>query len=156
MTIREANINDIDAYMEVRMSVKENILSNPALVTHQDNIEYLTTHGKGWVCEIDKRIIGFSIVGLKQRNIWALFVHPDFERGGIGRKLHDVMIDWYFTQTKDTVWLGTSPGTRAEMFYRKSGWKETGMHGKNEIKFEMDFVEWMVQKTKRSESENKE
>ena len=142
MIIREATINDIDGYMIVRMAVKENMLINPALVTRNDNIDYLTKYGKGWVCEIDQQIVGFSIVGLIQHNIWALFVLPAFESKGIGRKLHDIMLDWYFTQTTETVWLGTAPGTRAEIFYRKSGWIETGLHGKGEIKFEMTYDIW--------------
>lgn len=29
------------------------------------------------------------------------------------------MLDWYFKQTISNVWLGTSPKTRAEQFYRK-------------------------------------
>ena len=142
MIIREARIDDIDHYMIVRMAVKENILSNPALVTQKDNEDYLTKYGKGWVCEIDQRIVGFAIVGLKQHNIWALFVHPDFEGQGIGRQLHDIMLDWYFDQTQEAVWLGTSPHTRAEQFYRKCGWTEIGMHGTGEIKFEMTFSRW--------------
>ena len=52
------------------------------------------------------------------------------------------MLDWYFNQNKETVWLGTSPGTRAEAFYRKAGWKETGTYGKGETKFEMTVGEW--------------
>lgn len=47
------------------------------------------------------------------------------------------MMDWYFGQTPESVWLGTAPKTRAEMFYRKMGWQEIGMHGKGEIKFGM-------------------
>ncbi|HKR03404.1 MAG TPA: GNAT family N-acetyltransferase [Bacteroidia bacterium] len=144
MIVREANVNDIDNYMVVRMAVKENILNNPALVTRKDNEDYLTLHGKGWVCEIGNQIVGFSIVGLTQHNIWALFVHPEFESKGIGRKLHDIMLDCYFAQTEESVWLGTSPGTRAEKFYRKSGWTEIGVHGKGEIKFEMDYNKWKL------------
>jgi len=52
------------------------------------------------------------------------------------------MLDWYFTQTKDTVWLSTVPGTRAETFYRRQGWKEVGSYGKSEIKFEMTYEDW--------------
>jgi hypothetical protein len=47
------------------------------------------------------------------------------------------MLDWYFSQDKTYVWLGTSPNTRAEQFYRKSGWIENGKNGSDEIKFEM-------------------
>src|SRR5437762_1534788 len=56
---------------------------------------------------------------------------------GIGRKLHNDMLDWYFEQTNSAIWLGTAPNTRAEKFYRKAGWEETGIHGKGEIKFGM-------------------
>ncbi|EJL68385.1 GNAT family N-acetyltransferase [Chryseobacterium populi] len=142
MIIREAKKEDILQIQLVRNSVKENMLSDPSLVTDRDCEEFLFERGKGWVCEIDHRIAGFSIVDLKENNIWALFLHPDFEKQGIGRKLHDNMLDWYFSQTKDTVWLGTAPGTRAETFYRKSGWIETGTHGKGEIKFEMQYIHW--------------
>lgn len=142
MIFREATIEDIDSCMEVRMAVKENILSHPSLVTKEDNIAYLTKDGKGWVCEIDKRIIGFSIVGLTQRNVWALFVHPDYAGKGIGKKLHDIMVHWYFSQTNDTIWLGTEQNTKAEKFYLDRGWKKVGLHGKDETKFEMTFDDW--------------
>jgi len=147
MIIREARVEDIPQIQVVRNSVKENTLSNPDLVTDKDCEGFITEKGKGWVCEIDGKITGFSIVDLKDNNIWALFVDPDFEKKGIGKKLHDIMLDWYFTQTKENVWLGTSPNTRAELFYRKSGWNEIGIHGKNEIKFEMNFENWTNNKT---------
>lgn len=147
MIIREAKVEDIPQIQVVRNSVKENTLSNPNLVTDKDCEEFMTVRGKGWVCEIDGKIAGFSIVDLKDNNIWALFVDPDFEKKRIGKKLHDIMLDWYFTQTKENVWLGTSPNTRAELFYRKSGWNEIGIHGKNEIKFEMTFENWTNNKT---------
>jgi len=147
MIIREARVEDILQIQVVRNSVKENTLSNPDLVTNKDCEEFITEKGKGWVCEIDGKITGFSIVDLIDNNIWALFVDPDFEKKGIGKKLHDIMLDWYFAKTKDNVWLGTSPNTRAELFYRKSGWNEIGIHGKNEIKFEMTFENWTNNKT---------
>jgi len=143
MKIREARIEDIPQIQIVRNSVKENTLSDPGLVTDKDCEEFLFERGKGWVCEIDHQIVGFSIVDMKENNIWALFLHPDSEKKGIGRKLHDVMLNWYFEQTKENVWLGTSPHTRAEEFYRKSGWKEIGTHGKGEIKFEMTYNDWI-------------
>ena len=142
MIFREALIEDIDNYMIVRLAVNENILANPALVTMQDNIDYITKNGKGWVCEIDNQIVGFSIVGLLQQNVWALFVHPDFEKKGIGRKLHDLMMTWYFDQTPETIWLGTEQNTYAEKFYKKLGWVAVGMHGTDETKFEMTHKLW--------------
>ncbi|MBC7888175.1 MAG: GNAT family N-acetyltransferase [Ferruginibacter sp.] len=137
MIFREAQMSDIPQMQIVRHSVKENMLSNPALVTDKDYEEFLTVRGKGWVCEVDEYIVGFSIADLKENNIWALFVHPDHESKGIGKKLHNLMLSWYFEQTNTTVWLGTAPGTRAEKFYKHMGWIQVGKHGEKEIKFEM-------------------
>lgn len=142
MTIREAKKEDIEQIPLVRNSVTENTLSDPNLVTNKDCEEFMFERGKGWVCEIDNQIVGFSIVDLKQNNIWALFLRPDYEKKGIGKQLHNIMLNWYFTQTKNTVWLGTAPKTRAETFYRKSGWREIGTHGSGEIKFEMTYEDW--------------
>lgn len=143
MTIREATVADIKQIQIVRNSVKENTLSNPDLVTDKDCEEFITQRGKGWVCEVDNRIAGFAIVDLKENNIWALFLDPEFERKGIGQALHKKMLDWYFLQTRNKVWLGTAFHTRAETFYRRAGWKEAGMHGTKEIKFEMTYDDWM-------------
>lgn len=142
MKFREAEMADIPQIQIVRHSVRENTLSDPALVTDGDCAEFMFKRGKGWVCEIDGRIAGFAIADLRDNNIWALFVHPELEGRGIGKRLHNTMLDWYFTQTKTAVWLGTAPYTRAEGFYRKSGWTETGIHGKGEVKFEMSADAW--------------
>jgi GNAT superfamily N-acetyltransferase len=137
--IREAEIKDIPQIQVVRNSVKENMLSDPALVPDHDVEDYITRRGKGWVFELDGIIVGFSIADLQDHNVWALFMHPDHEAKGIGKQLHRVMLDWYFSNTDQTIWLGTAPNSRAEKFYRLQGWKEVGIHGKGEIKFEMDY-----------------
>lgn len=142
IALREALFTDIQQIQIVRNTVKENTLSNPGLVTDKDCEEFITQRGKGWVCEIENRIVGFAIADLKDNNIWALFIHPDFEKKGIGKQLHNQMLNWYFSQTKNKVWLGTAPNTRAALFYKKCGWTEVGTHGKNEIKFEMSFEDW--------------
>lgn len=143
MNFRAAKIEDIEQIHVVRNAVSENKLSNPGLITYKDYLEFLTVRGKGWVCEIDQRIVGFAIVDLLDENIWALFLLPGVEGKGIGRKLQDLMLNWYFSNDKDRVWLGTSPDTRAARFYRESGWKEIGMNGEKEIKFEMTRAAWL-------------
>jgi GNAT superfamily N-acetyltransferase len=142
MIFREAQISDIEQIQLVRNAVKENTLSNPALVTDADVEDYITKRGKGWVCIVADVVVGFSIADLVDHNIWALFVHPDTEAKGIGKQLHNLMMDWYFSHTDETVWLSTTPGTRAETFYKMQGWKEVGAYGKNEIKFEMKKDDW--------------
>ncbi|MGK0317795.1 MAG: GNAT superfamily N-acetyltransferase [Saprospiraceae bacterium] len=142
MIYRDAIAADIKGIQIVRNAVTENPLSNPDLITDEDCLEFITKKGNGWICEIDSKVVGFSIVDLDNNNIWALFISPEFEKRGIGRQLHDMMLGWYFKQTKSTVWLGTSPKTRAETFYRKAGWTEVGIHGDGEVKFEMTYKDW--------------
>ena len=146
MHFREATIADIKEIQRVRNSVKENVLSNPDLVTDANCADYITRRGEGWVCESGGTIVGFSIADLQDNNIWALFIHPDYEGQGIGKELHRLMLDWYFSQTEKTVWLSTEPNSRAEKFYRISGWSETGIYGKGEIKFEMTAAQWKTNK----------
>ena len=143
MIFSEARKKDISQLMVVRLAVKENTMSNPLLVTDADCERYLFKRGKGWVCEKQGKVLGFSIVDMEGNNIWALFVHPEYEGKRIGKTLHNMMLDWYFEQTKKKVWLGTSPGTRAEKFYRMQGWKEAEMLGSKEKKFEMTCEDWM-------------
>lgn len=142
LTLREAVIDDIPSLQSIRLSVNENVLSNPALVKQSDYVRYITTHGKGWLCEMQNEIVGFAIIDTEQNNIWALFIKPGFEKKGIGKNLHDTMLVWHFSQSINALWLSTDPDTRAETFYRKAGWKETGKLKNGEIKFEMTYSDW--------------
>jgi len=139
---REATPDDIKEIQIIRNSVTENVLSNPDLVTDELCLEYLTARGKGWVCVGKVNILGFSIIDLRGRNVWALFVKPGHERKGIGRQLQNLMLDWYFSRTSERIWLSTDPHTRAEKFYRFSGWIDSGVRENGEIKFEMSFEDW--------------
>ncbi|AIZ64306.1 GCN5 family acetyltransferase [Hymenobacter sp. DG25B] len=137
MIFREAQVDDIPQMMVVRLAVRENRLSDPTRVTAPHYVEYLTQRGQGWVCAVENQVVGFAIADLQDHNIWALFVHPDFDGRGIGKQLHQLMLDWYFRQTTETVWLSTAPSTRAEEFYRRQGWQETGRTRSGEVRFEM-------------------
>ena len=142
MIFRVATSADIAGIQIVRNAVKENTLPDPSYVSDADCEEFMNKRGRGWVCEIESVIVGFAIADLKENNIWALFIHPQHEGKGIGKQLHKMMLDWYFDQQKNSVWLGTAPKTRAEQFYRKAGWIETGVRPNGEIRFEMTNEEW--------------
>jgi len=144
MTFREAQLTDIPQMSAIRMAVKENVLSNPALVTQKDYEEYLTLRGKGWVCEIDGCVVGFAIGDLVKNNVWALFIHPDHEGKGIGKTLLSLLLTWYFAQTNETIWLSTAPNSRAAAFYRRFGWTETGIIKTGEIRFALNAEQWAV------------
>lgn len=76
---REATAADIPQMKSIRDNVREN-----ALITRSIEIpDYeaaLFSDGKGWVCEKDNEVVGFSCGRLKQRDVWALFV--DFQHEG--------------------------------------------------------------------------
>ncbi len=140
--VRQATIADIPRIQVIRNAVRENRLSDPALVPDSDVEDYINRRGRGWVSIEQGIITGFSIVSISDRNVWALFIHPEWEGKGAGRMLHDVMMHWYFSQTGEDCWLSTAPGTRAEAFYRKAGWQEKGTYGKGETRFEMNCRNW--------------
>jgi GNAT superfamily N-acetyltransferase len=137
LLFREAVLSDIPEMHRVRMSVKENVLSHPSVVKESDYFDYISVKGKAWVCQTGGKLVGFSIVDLEDTNVWALFVHPDFEGRGIGKQLHDRLLDWYFLQTDKPLQLSTGQGTRAEQFYRLKGWKEIGKKQNGEVVFQM-------------------
>lgn len=144
MIYREANTDDIAGLHHVRMSVRENILNNPALVKESDYVDFLTTKGKGWLCEEDNGVLGFAIIDFTRNNIWALFVHPNQEKKGIGRRLQHLMLSWHFSNSRENLWLTTAPRTRAESFYLASGWKGCGRTSQGETRFEMDYNAWLT------------
>lgn len=137
MFIREALLGDIPEMHRIRMAVKENVLTNPLAVQEADYLPFLSPPNKGWVCEVADQITGFSIVDTAEKEVWALFVNPLFEGRGIGARLHDVMVTWYFSQDKTELILGTEPGTRAEGFYLHKGWVAIGQKSNGEIIFKM-------------------
>ena len=142
MHFREATIQDIKELHVVRLSVRENVLNNPLLVTEADYMRYLSAEGKGWLCEIDQVIAGFAIIDRINNNIWALFIRPQYEKRGIGKELQEMMLQWHFAQSTSALWLSTTPGTRAETFYRKTGWSDAGLLKNGERKFEMTHRDW--------------
>jgi len=146
MVFRKAELFDVRQMQIVRNSVKENVLSNPAVVPDKDVAYFICERGQGWVCELEGRLIGFSIVDLREHSVWALFVDPLYERQGVGKKLHSLMLDWYFTYTEETLSLGTAPNTRAALFYVYQGWASDGTVKNGEIHFNLPHKKWLSRK----------
>jgi GNAT superfamily N-acetyltransferase len=146
MMISEATVADIPDMHRIRMSVRENMLSDPTRVKPSDYERMINEKGKGWVCKIDGNIRGFSFADLSQRSIWALFVEPGFEGHGMGRQLHDCAVGWLFENGAQTLWLTTQPGTRAEKFYAKAGWKLSRIEPNGECRLEIEQKNWNFQR----------
>ena len=123
----------------MRVSVQENRLSDPTRVTEDDYRRMIERIGCGWVYENEGEILGFGIVDLSERNIWALFVAPQHEGKGIGSALLKAMVTCAFEESRQPIWLTTTPGTRAEGFYRKAGWQVAGVTETGELRFELQL-----------------
>lgn len=137
MRIREATAGDIPQMHRIRTSVRENVLTDPASVQPHHYRTLLDAGGRGWVAELDDAIVGFAVADVERSRVWALFVDPDREGLGIGRRLHDAVLGWLFERGLERVWLTTTRNTRAERFYRAAGWHESGENASGELRFEI-------------------
>ncbi len=133
LNYRMATLVDIPRMMEIRLAVKENVLSNPARVPYQMYVDYLELLGRGWVCEREGEIIAFSYAAKEDASIWALFVRPDCEGLGAGKALLALAVEWLFSLGNETVTLGTSANTRADRFYQRQGWARGEMKDAVEV-----------------------
>jgi len=123
--IRRATTDDIADMMALRLSVRENRLSDPGQVTAEDCLSYVR-RGQMWVWEEDQEILGISASDGETGSIWALFVRPGHEGRGIGRALFAVACDALVSAGFRCLRLSTDPKTRAAAFYRVAGWREAG------------------------------
>jgi GNAT superfamily N-acetyltransferase len=141
-TLRRATPADVAGIWRVRFAVRENRLSNPDSISDADVVEAIEVTGRGWVVEVagetGAEIVAFAVGNARTGNIWALFVDPGHEGRGHGRRLHDTMIAWLWSQGLAQLNLSTTPGTRAEAFYRRAGWRDAGPAPHGEIRLELD------------------
>ena len=134
--MREALPGDIPGMMVVRAAVRENRLVS-RVIGPADYLREMQAEGRGWVAADEAgRILGFAIGNARTGNIWALFVDPEHEGRGIGRALHDRMVEWLFSTGLTRLSLGTAPQTRAQQFYVKAGWTFLGLDQHGEALFE--------------------
>jgi GNAT superfamily N-acetyltransferase len=85
------------------------------------------TRSRLWVWADAHDIQGFGAADPLSGEIEALFVHPAAQGRGIGRALLRKCCDSLLRHGHRHAWLLTSPGTRAERFYRDAGWTEIGV-----------------------------
>jgi ribosomal protein S18 acetylase RimI-like enzyme len=122
-TFREAIASDITGMHVVRKAVRENALSSDK-VREEHYVPYLKEIGCSWVAlNENEEVLGFASGNKETGNIWALFVHPDYEGMGIGKTLHDMMIEHLFSEGLLELNLSTDNNTRAHRFYERAGWK---------------------------------
>jgi GNAT superfamily N-acetyltransferase len=133
--LRQAASSDIEAMHRVRLAVRENRLASP--ISEADYVSEIEVTGRGWVIEADGSVVGFAVGNARSGNIWALFVAPEYQRRGYGRRLHDTMVAWLFGQGLTTLWLNTGRNTRAQFFYEAAGWTLERLEDSGEARYEL-------------------
>jgi len=135
MKLRLIEPRDLPAIFDVRASTRENAFSREALrdlgITEESTAELLRTTHRGWLCEDDGKITGFTIGDGKTGEIWVIAVLPEYEGRGIGSQLLRLVEDWLWSLGWAKLWLWTSSDEkkRAFSFYAKHGWKVSKVDG---------------------------
>lgn len=131
--LREMTEADLPATLEVRLSTRENAITERELeqnygVTPDRLARAMRGNVRGWLCETAGRVAGFSMGNSATGQVLVVAVHPDFEGQGIGKCVLTAVCDWLFAAGHEELWLGANPdpNIRATGFYRKFGWQATG------------------------------
>ena len=122
---------DIDQLFAVRISVIENPLSLGELagmgITPESVRRSLGVSLEGYLCEIDNRVVGFSMADLSEGELSVIAVLPQYEGRGIGRQLLELTekILWRSGYSSITLWTSVNRNTRALGLYQSTGWVES-------------------------------
>jgi ribosomal protein S18 acetylase RimI-like enzyme len=132
-TIREMRDADIGRCFEIRAQTRENGVSRAELelagITERSVADKLATTHRGWVCERDGEVVGFSIADRSNGELWVVAVLPGHEGRGVGTALVELAQRWLHDLGWAEVWLWTSAETptRAYKLYRRLGWQDCGV-----------------------------
>ncbi len=147
MRIRIANTDDVPDIFNVRTSVKESLLTIEGMasigITHASLISMIESESaRAWCVELDGKIVGFSMATLGDREVFALFVLPEYENRGYGSALLEKAVNWLTQAGNDSIWLIVEPGVRAFSFYKKRGWRETGLSPEEDVLKDDVYLEY--------------
>jgi GNAT superfamily N-acetyltransferase len=125
---KDIGANDIPSLFVVRIATRENAYTMDGLerlgITEASVTDMIKTTHRGWLCEVDKQVIGFAIGNRKNGEMWVIAVLPEYEGKGVGKELLIRVEDWLWSEGWNEIWLttGIDPSLRAYRFYRSQGW----------------------------------
>lgn len=135
---REIAPADVKELIDLRSRTREHRISIDELqsmgITEDNVITKIQDNYKGWLCECNKKIVGFSMGNKDTGEMWVIALFPEYEGRGIGQKLMELIKEWLF-QYNDELWLTTDddPKFRAYRFYEKNGWRKAETEGFGKI-----------------------
>ncbi len=128
---------DVLTIFEIAILGKEKSFTREALyavgITEEmvaDTLDGARTH-EGWICECDGKVVGFSMANRGTGEFWVMAVLPEYEKRGIGSKLHDQAMDWLISLGWKESWLGVLQDIQVNGygFFKKRGWVDAEMRG---------------------------
>ncbi len=134
-TFRVIESDDIQAIFDVRIATWHNDHGLAEMtqmgITHASVRGMIQSTHKGWLCEIDGRVVGFAMGNRSNAEMWVIAVLNEYENRGIGRALLTRVEYWLFDQGHAEIWLTTDPDEtfRAIGFYRHCGWEDWKIDG---------------------------
>lgn len=134
MTLRRAQVRDLERLWDIRLDAKENTLSNRAAISDTEFLWYIET-AITWVSVDEQGVNGFACANHQTALIWALFVGNATQRQGCGAALMAATLRDLQTIGHLQSHLSTTPGTAAETFYRSTGWIDMGLTRSGEVAF---------------------
>ena len=127
---------DIDQLFEVRTSVLENQI-DLSLIPRELVLEVLNDGGS-YLCADNGYVVGFSMA-TASGSIFALFVRPEYEGQGIGKRLLQEALNYLKAKGLSQATLETMPDTRADAFYQKQGWVRGELNEDGDVEFIYDL-----------------
>ncbi len=119
----------VEAILAIGLDRKEKIEQRRKYLSEQNDIN------RTYVARMNDKIVGMC-VGTKYSNenkIQSLYILPEFQGRGIGKKLMSAIIDWF--GPGKNIFLGVANyNLRAQEFYEHMGFKKTGIISEFKIK----------------------
>ncbi len=130
MKFREIEKFDVPQLFNVRVATRENTLSRQELedlgINEISVTNMLATNHKGWLCEVDNKVIGFAMGNRDNGELSVIAVLPGFEGKGVGAGLLNRAENWLWSNGWNEIWLTTDVNAtlRAYGFYKQQGWED--------------------------------
>jgi GNAT superfamily N-acetyltransferase len=128
MALREITKDDVPDLFAVRVATHENRLTREELaslgITEESVKEKLDESFKGWLYEVDGKVVGFAIGDKATGELWVIAVLPEYVGKGIGSRLLIAVENWLRAEGCAWLWLTTDvdTGLKAYSFYRRHSW----------------------------------
>ena len=127
---REICSDDMQSIFDVRVATWHNDRGSEELtnlgITHESVRKMMEDSHRGWLCEVDSRVVGFAMGNKNTGEMWVIAVLKEHEGNGIGKRLLSLVEDWLFSEGWKEIWLTSDPDEtiRAVGFYRHLGWSD--------------------------------